>query len=234
MGNVQVANSDKLTAACNEAFEKFPKSCSHAVWYVIKQYKLDQKWMNANDLVANLTKNPEWKEVQLNELAALASRGILVVGGANEDNHGHVIVIYPGEEKTTGGYYFINGKTGKVALMRKTGSFARAMSTSKGKWPGAMSNGDKTVWDPWADDLKFQKVRFWKYIGPSNNGVSLLTPKMHIKKPAGATIGQKNKRQVKRLHSKTKSKAKESIKWNFKTVTDCFGAMNRKWQKFFH
>ncbi len=28
-------------------------------------------------------------------------------------------------------------------------------------WPGAMSKGDKTVWDPWGNDDKFAKVKFW-------------------------------------------------------------------------
>jgi hypothetical protein len=39
-----------------------------------------------------------------------------------------------------------------------------AMSTSRGNWPGSVSNGDKTVYDPW-EPKKFYKVRFWKFVG---------------------------------------------------------------------
>jgi hypothetical protein len=28
-------------------------------------------------------------------------------------------------------------------------------------WPGTLSKGDKTVWDPWADNKKFAQVEFW-------------------------------------------------------------------------
>lgn len=41
------------------------------------------------------------------------------------------------------------------------GKYPPAMSTSLGSWPGAMSDGDKTVWDPWGTDAAFAKVRFW-------------------------------------------------------------------------
>jgi hypothetical protein len=32
----------KLRAACDEAYVKYPHSCSDAVWHVIKQYIPDQ------------------------------------------------------------------------------------------------------------------------------------------------------------------------------------------------
>ena len=44
--------------------------------------------------------------------------------------------------------------------MRAHGKFPPAMSTSLGSWPGAMSDGDKTVWDPWAN-ASFASVKFW-------------------------------------------------------------------------
>lgn len=45
---------------------------------------------------------------------------------------------------------------------RATGLYPLAMSTSIGSWPGAMSNGDKTVFDAWGKDLSFSKVKFWR------------------------------------------------------------------------
>ena len=221
-------NPEKLTKACQEAFTNFPKSCSHAVWYVIKQYKVDQKWMSANDLVDHLDKNSDWNEIQISELSKLASDGVLVVGGAKESGNGHVIVVYPGESKPSGG--FVYDKNGEERTARSYGNYALAMSTSMGSWPGAKSNGDKTVIDAWGA-VKFRPVRFWKYVGPTNKGVSLLTPKRLVKTTAGAKTGQKQKRQVKKL--RVKVKLKEKTRWSFKTLTDCFNPMTRKWQKVF-
>lgn len=45
--------------------------------------------------------------------------------------------------------------------MSRTGLYPLAMSTSVGSWPGAMSKGDKTVWDPWGNDDRFAEVKFW-------------------------------------------------------------------------
>jgi hypothetical protein len=133
------------------------------VWYVIKQYRPEQTWKNANALVKELISSPEWKEVKVTELSRLASDGVLVVGGATEIGHGHVIVVYPGPEKRDGGYHYKDRK-GKKVLARDHGSYALAMSTSRGNWPGSVSNGDKTVYDPWGPK-KFYKVRFWKFVG---------------------------------------------------------------------
>jgi hypothetical protein len=54
-------------------------------------------------------------------------------------------------------------RNGQAQTPRKRGSYPPAMSTSLGSWPGAMSRGDKTVWDPWANDTKFESVKFWVY-----------------------------------------------------------------------
>jgi hypothetical protein len=96
-------------------------------------------------------------------LSKLASDGVLVVGGANDSPNGHVIVVYPGPAKFDGGFYY-QSKKGKSILAGPHGTYALAMSTSMGSWPGAKSKGDKTVADPWGLD-KFEKVKFWKYIG---------------------------------------------------------------------
>lgn len=87
--------------------------------------------------------------------------GKLVVGGRKESGNGHVIVVYPGPDQPAGGYSF--DRNGETRSVRARGSYPPAMSTSLGSWPGAMSRGDKTVWDPWANDMRFGEVRFWVY-----------------------------------------------------------------------
>jgi hypothetical protein len=154
----------KLKEACDQAFHTYPDSCSHSVWYVVSRYDSNFPYMPANQLVAYLQANPKWKEVQLVELSKLANEGVLVVGGLNEKTHGHVIVVYPGHEKQDGGFNF-NGPNGKQVKAPPHGTYALAMSTSLGSWPGAKSKGDRTVRDPWGEKA-FQGVKFWKYLGP--------------------------------------------------------------------
>ncbi len=166
MAEGQENNSGLLRQACEDAYNKYPKSCSHAVWYVIRQYNADQQYMNANQLINNMAASPAWQEVGLDELSGLADKGMLVVGGAKADGNGHVIVVYPGPMKPNGGFSYASKKTGKTEIARKTGTYASAMSTSMGSWPGAKSKGEKTVRDPWGTEEKFNEVRFWKYVGP--------------------------------------------------------------------
>lgn len=153
----------KLQAACDEAFRTYPNSCSHAVWHVIRQYIPDQPYLSANNLIEYLAISPKWQEVQIQELAQLANDGALIVGGAAESSHGHVIVVYPGQPKADGGYYHTS-RNGKLVLAAAHSTYPLAMSTSMGNWPGAKSNGDKTIADPWTRE-QFKEVRFWKYLG---------------------------------------------------------------------
>lgn len=164
---------EKLRQSCQEAFYRFPNSCSHAVQHVILQYKGNQPYLVANALLDSIDSDPDWQEVSLSELSDLANAGELVVGGAKEGGHGHVIVVYPGTEKQNGGFYFTNMETGERRLARQSGTYARAMSTSMGTFPGAISNGDKTVRDPWGG-VAFNKVKFWRYLGPTKNVVTLV------------------------------------------------------------
>ncbi|GFO60220.1 hypothetical protein GMST_25450 [Geomonas silvestris] len=156
--------ADKLRAACQAAFQKYPDSCSTAVWHVIRQYRPSQPYLMANDLLDALGSSPDWQEVPLNHVSTVANEGGVVVGGLKEPGHGHVAVVYPGEEKLNGGFTYISKKTGKPVEAAATGTYPLAMSTTMGAWPGAKSNGDKTVRDPWPAE-KFKAVQFWRYIG---------------------------------------------------------------------
>jgi hypothetical protein len=155
MANDAVA---RLQAACDNAFIKNPKSCSNAVWDVIRaMVSSDEPYRTANALVDHMDKN--WTEVTLDKGLELANQGIVVVGGKKELTNGHVVVIYPGPKQASGGYPISFG--GKTIVARSHGNYPLAMSTSLGSWVGAMSDGTKTVWDPWANDQKFAEVRFW-------------------------------------------------------------------------
>lgn len=157
--------AEKLKAACSDAFSKYPHSCSHAVWHVLQQYIPSQPYLAANQLLHYIESKPDdWREVKLHELSKLASDGNLIVGGAVELPNGHVIVVYPGNEKFSGGFIFKDKVTGKSMNAKPYGMYALAMSTSMGSWPGARSNGVRTVFDPWGSK-KFKEVKFWMYTG---------------------------------------------------------------------
>ena len=157
----------KLKTACDEAYAKYGSSCSHAVWYVITAIvDKDFKWLDANHLVDFLTSSLDWNEVSVEPGWALALKGIAVIGGLKKPgDHGHVILMYPDQKRPSGGYSYSykDKKTGKMtnAVMRSHGNYPPALSTSLGPWPGAKSKGDKTIWDPWANDDAFAQVKFW-------------------------------------------------------------------------
>jgi hypothetical protein len=69
--------------------------------------------------------------------------GAVVVGGLQATPNGHVLVIDPGEKIESGGYLYTfadtKTKNPKTEKLRSHGRYPRALSTSKGSWPGAMS-----------------------------------------------------------------------------------------------
>lgn len=136
-------------------------SCSHFAWHAIQAYVPDQPYMVANELLKFLGRSTDWAEVDKSDsraLAALASKGALIIGGAVDKPNGHVIAVYPGTPKHSGGYAY--SSNGRHSVMRSHGIYALAMSRSLGNWPGAKSNGDKTIWDPWAGP-KFDGVKLY-------------------------------------------------------------------------
>lgn len=155
------AEAAALKAACGKAYFDHPNSCSHAVNYVIRQIhglsELEWPQRQANLLIDFLVIN--WAEVSLERAYELAQKGVVVVGGKKESGHGHVIAVFPGLKRPRGGYDY--QYQGRLTRMREDGSYPLALSTSNGSWPGAMSCGDKTVWDPWGKDQNFSLVKFW-------------------------------------------------------------------------
>jgi len=150
----------KLQVACNNAYDTNPDSCSHSVTAVIRKIvDPNEAYRQANSMIDYLSAN--WKEVDLATAKTLANGGVVVIGGLKGEPNGHVIVVYPGDEALNGGYTYLNKKLKKTMTLRQTKKYPLCMSTSKGAWPGAKSKGDKTVWDPWANDEVFAKVKFW-------------------------------------------------------------------------
>lgn len=157
-----------LKDACDEAYvyEPAAKSCSHAVWYVLKKLvDKDEPWRGANELLKYMAGSSLWRKVTVDEAGTLANQGTVVVGGKSDTPNGHVIVVYPGKRILGGGYKYTyrNKKTGKdeEATMKSHGLLPPCLSRSIGKWPGGVSKGDKNVFDPWGNDATFKKVEFW-------------------------------------------------------------------------
>jgi len=152
--------STLLKVACDNAYDKNPDSCSHAAWDVIKaRVVANEPHRQANGMIDNMTSN--WMEVTVDKAYELAQAGTVVIGGLKGTPHGHVIVIYPGDKLESGGYDYYYPKLKNMLKMRSHGKYPPCMSTSNGSWPGAKSKGDKTVWDPWGNDVVFAKVKFW-------------------------------------------------------------------------
>jgi hypothetical protein len=157
---------EALQRACEDAFNKpeAASSCSHAVWYVIRALiNPDEPFRKANQLIDHMTS--AWTEVPLNAGWKLANQGVVVVGGKPGPSNGHVIVIYPGDKISSGGYNIqtTDKRTKKKITMKMPshGDYPRCMSRSMGSWPGGTSNGTLTVFDPWGNDEVFATVKYW-------------------------------------------------------------------------
>jgi hypothetical protein len=150
-----------LKVACENAYDQYPGSCSHAVWSIIRAcVNPKEEHRQANSMIDYLAAN--WTETTVDEGHAAAKSGVVVVGGLKGTSHGHVIVIYPADKIESGGYEYYYEKLKKKILMGSHGKYPPCLSTSIGTWPGAMSKGNKSIWDPWANDAVFAKVKFWK------------------------------------------------------------------------
>ncbi len=146
---------DLITTA-TEAYKLYPKNCSGAVhWVIVNMVDPQMPPLVANDLMGYFASPANgWRQVlSIQEASDLANRGIVVVAGkATHGGYGHVIIVLPGPWKPAGGYLGIP----------KNGSYPPAMSTSIGTWAGAVSNGDKTIRDPWTE-TDWKSVSYWTH-----------------------------------------------------------------------
>jgi hypothetical protein len=158
---------DILTTA-TEAYKLYPTNCSGSVyWVIINLVDPAMPALQANQMLEYFA-NPKngWQQVaDFHTASTLANNGKVVVAGKAEAVHGHVIIVLPGPWKPAGGYAAIN-RDGQPFTTRRFGLFPPAMSTAWSTpgtkpWAGAMSNGDKTIYDPWSDPTEFKAVTFW-------------------------------------------------------------------------
>lgn len=152
------AAAQTLIAVAHQAYTLYPKNCSGSVHYIITQLvDPNAPYLLANQLMQWLASPANgWRQVTLKEASDLANQGKVVVGGlAQTGGHGHVVIVLLGQWKMSGGYL------ARGQVMPSSGMYPLAMSTSLGPWPGAVSDGTKTVFDPWGDRRTFQKVSFW-------------------------------------------------------------------------
>jgi len=160
--NESKLTSPELKDACDKAFEKYPRSCSHAVWYVMQKYNGELKYTQANNLIES------WKTVYVEGSQGIwreqtCERGCTCRGGKSKPGNGHVIVVYPGPEKYSGGFYY---KEKRIRMERLNTHYpCQPRWVGAIPWPGVMSQGNKTVKDVW-NEKDFHQVRFWVYTGP--------------------------------------------------------------------
>ena len=152
----------RLITVAHEAFERNPGNCSGAVHYVITHLvNANEPYRTANDLMKSVHRHENgWRQVvTLEEASNLANQGKLVIAGlANPDvgKSGHVVVILPGPWKQNGGFSLPSGTVlppGKLLS-------PPVMSTSSDHYAGAISDGDKTLFDAWGKDDR-KNITLW-------------------------------------------------------------------------
>jgi hypothetical protein len=150
-----------LNSICASAYAKNTGNCSGAVRMIAREMGYELPVLSANALIdyLNNLKN-KWQAITENEAQAAADRNKLVIAGKKATPNGHVVVVMPGGKIASGGYNYTD-KFGKLQKAANHGSFPRACSTSLGNWPGAISKGEKTVFDSWGNLDSYKGVKYW-------------------------------------------------------------------------
>ncbi len=151
-----------LNAACDLAHLKAQGNCSGAVKIIAKEMGVTLPDYDANHLIDffNDPKNG-WVSVSEQDAQDAADSDRLVVAGKKATQNGHVVVVMPGRMKSSGGYNYTDKKTGKIMTAADHGRFPRSCSTAMGGWPGAISKGEKTVFDSWGSAKGYEGVKYW-------------------------------------------------------------------------
>lgn len=122
----------RLIDAVCEAYDLYHVSkdgatfCNMAVHHVCARMGYDKfKGLLANQIVDFLRRSPEWTPVPLSGAQELANEGRLVVAGAEDHPHGHVVVVRPGAEDFSGKW---ESKAPKVSQVGATSYIGRSMA----------------------------------------------------------------------------------------------------------
>lgn len=75
----------------------------------------------ANDMIDLMIASPDWTETPIEKCQSLANMGTLIIAGLKADDHGHVNIICPGKEKTSGRWGLVPscGNVGKDIFIGK-------------------------------------------------------------------------------------------------------------------
>lgn len=85
----------------------------------------------ANDICDFLSTHPQWSEISMDKCQSLANEGTLIVAGAKAEGHGHVVVVCPGKEKSSGRW----GNVPSVASVGKENTIGKGLSWSFSEMP---------------------------------------------------------------------------------------------------
>jgi hypothetical protein len=152
-------NAKILKGYCQEASKLHPTNCSGAVKYVARMMGYPLPDLQANQLIDHI-KKAGWEEVDERRAQNFADSNRLVIAGKKDVPNGHVVVVLPGGMARSGGYSHVDKKDHKTKKAAYHGDYPRSCSTALSGWPGAMSEGDKSVRDAWSE-RDYKSVQYW-------------------------------------------------------------------------
>lgn len=85
----------------------------------------------ANQIIDLLSTHDQWSEVPMSKAQELANKGTLIVAGFKADPHGHIDVVCPGREKTSGRW----GQVPSVANVGKEVFVGKGINWAFGEIP---------------------------------------------------------------------------------------------------
>jgi hypothetical protein len=149
-----------LKNECEQVQQLYVGNCSGAVKAIAKDWGCPLPEKDANGLIDFFnTASSGWRAVSADDAQKLADMEWLVIAGKKDSPNGHVVAVMPGGQKASGGYSYTTD--GKKATAANHGNYPRACSTAMGSWPGAVSNGEKTVFDAWGGVENYRGVKYW-------------------------------------------------------------------------
>jgi len=85
----------------------------------------------ANDIVDFIKAHPQWSEVSMDKCQALANAGTFVIAAIKAPVHGHVAIICPGKEKSSGRW----GQVPSCASVGKENTIGRGINWAFSEMP---------------------------------------------------------------------------------------------------
>jgi hypothetical protein len=142
--------SEAALAAVNGEFTCSQAACNIGVNHAFEELTCNDDFdgLLANDIMDDLGDSDDWEEIEMNESQAFANGGdIVVTGTTNSSGTGHLVMIVPGTEVSSGSW------EGNVPVAMDTGP--------NKKWS---SKGINYSWSSSSKD----DVQFFKYTGDSS------------------------------------------------------------------